>query len=178
MSDVLHHFFPKQQSAINNVQLLLWIETLFEIMDHTGLHILEEFLNPPRSYTLFSLNSSGSTLLWPHQACPEKHAWLWWEKAIKCMYCISSSTHLHQPLGDWYSSTFTTNWQWFWVVCPQTNSLYRQLSPSTNHCHQFIPFQVCRSYLLYSLMNPSNHLKYTSTSGHTTSKSGRRIYLN
>jgi len=76
MDDVLCNFLPKQQTAINNVQLFLQVTTLSEISDqHTGRCVLDDFLLPPDSLSDIPLNKSGSTLLWPKHQCPGKQTW-------------------------------------------------------------------------------------------------------
>jgi len=154
MDDVLCNFPPKQQIVINNVRLFLNVNTLSEITDHTGRCVLDDFLLSPDSLSDIPLNRLGSTLLWPKQQCPGKQAWLWWKRAIRRLYCKTNSNSLRHPLGDWYPSTFNTDWIWWWVICPSSCRLYFWASPEGNRWHRYSPISTRHTYLIYSWDHP------------------------
>ncbi len=124
--------------------------TLSEISDHTGKHILDDFLLSPDALPDIPLNKSRSTLLWPWQQCPGKQAWQCWKRAIRRLYCKTNSNSLCHPLGEWYPSTFSTDWIWRWVICPTSFQLYFCASPDASRWQQYSPTSIHQTYLTYS----------------------------
>ncbi len=48
------------------------------------------------------------------------------EKSLEMIYMTGSNNTLKQPLGHWYHAMAHQHWQWEWVVCPASLTLYHQ----------------------------------------------------
>jgi len=117
MEDV-HQFLPNaNQHAINNVQLYLWVTTLYKITDSSGTFILEQYLMEPTTHLT-------STLHWLDQSTPTSEAWRIWCQVITTLYSKTNSVRLMQPLGNWYAEILNSNWTWTWHINPSTLALY------------------------------------------------------
>jgi len=119
MDDARNYLTPAQLILVNNVRMYLRISMLSEITHSNGLQILEHLLEP-------TAQPLPSTLAWPHQPCPPKVAWHEWKRAIQRLYTKGSTNQLTQALGAWIPHATHAQWQWDWLVCPISLTLYQR----------------------------------------------------
>jgi len=118
---------------LNNMRLYLCLSTLTEITDHTGMGILPKYLTPHMPNQQVTLNSLGSTLQWPTQPEPSKQTWKLWKNTLHTLYTHTTTPTLQKPLGPWLP-THKQDWQWKWLWCPHTKTLYHHMDQWWYQC--------------------------------------------
>jgi len=180
MDDISKRNLPTRElHLINNVCLYLCVTTLSEISNHTGTHVLQQYLHTPNLEQLLSHTYPhiGSTLKWPTQTLPGPKSWKLWSNTVQRLYCHTSSTKLLQPMGVWMHETYDTNWTWTWYLCTSSISLYQR---NNKQWHEYTPTLTRRTYALYS--SQPNHARsvlpaYTTPVTPTFTDRGMRIDL-
>jgi len=129
MDDVLHLHIPKHQAIqIQHVQLFLRVNSLSDITDHCGTHIIPAMLHlAPVAQHDQHYKQNHSTLQWPHTHQPGPAAWRAWSQFITWMYLQPNSMRLQHPLGSWLP-TYDRDYQWNWLICPHTKVLFHYAS--------------------------------------------------
>jgi len=139
----------RELQLINNVRLYLRVTTLSEISNHSGTHVLQQYMQYPNLETPFqhTYPHVGSTLKWPTQLLPGPQSWKLWKRIVQRVFCYTNSNKLVRPMGSWISDTYDANWQWSWYLCTQSSTLYQW---THNQWDEYIPVSRRQTYTSYS----------------------------
>jgi hypothetical protein len=111
----MHSFTKSQLETINACRLFLQVNTLAEICNDRGTHILISAIKGTQDKQGYPLihQYSKSKLQWPYQPRPPQKAWYLWKKYLKQYTTNSPTMRLVNPLGSWLSNCHNQrNWKY------------------------------------------------------------------
>ncbi len=120
-----------QLEQVNACYMFLQVTTLAEVVDHTGMLILLQVLEPSSHNRPDGLTHlSSSKLQWPCISPPSVASWCLWTQTICNLFTgTPNGTKLQHTLGAW-TPAYQDIWEWKWWLSTQ-GSLLNQMQPST-----------------------------------------------